>query len=246
MIFKKPGLSLGAKILYATSSLSIVVMVIIGLKSFREANNSPYIKNKSNKTEPAMLWLNGDLCLPPCLMGVVPGTTTTKDATILIGENKHLVDSYAVGDSSFFLGEIYWDFHEIGGGRAFFDLPAENSLIKYILVDFGCCIFLENIIASFGNPSHILIEENITFHSINAEQYYYSYKIFWINQGFGVNGIPFVPDDGGAINIDENYLVRTIVFFAPSYTGLKSYLGERDHSFVPWHGYDTRDTYLSQ
>jgi hypothetical protein len=186
-------------------------------------------------------WLQGVPYKPPSWQGLWPGKTTVGEAIEILSDNTLISETEIFEFEEVNSGEISWNWADYpkSGGRAFYQPLGENGVIYAILPGFGCCLRLGDIVDKYGPPSHALVWRFQDIH--NPATGNFSYRIVWMSQGFQASGFP----ENGTM-IDEDFWVYSVTLFEPSDSGYYTYEPDAWDELFFWHGYDSRDTYLSE
>lgn len=162
--------------------------------------------------ELTMRWLTGVPCRAPCWEGITPGETAYDDAVELLRDKPFLLEE----------GSEYPERYELAGD------PVDS-----IVVDVPKQVALKDVIAAYGEPSHIVA---FMLHGLHGDGVIYVVDIGWQAQGIVLeHGSRSEPEINGELSLD------LLQLYAPELYGL----GGKAHGAVtvPWEGYNSFSHY---
>jgi hypothetical protein len=145
-------------------ALVFLVSILIGSVAcvpLHEKSNalvSPVSTKLPMPTEWPKRWLMGIPCRPPCWEGITPGNTSANEAveflaaSSLVGIVRTPIDHLMPER-----GEVNWTWVDGSvGGRLIFEAQTISQTIYAIEPAFPTSFRLQNVIAAYGNPSHVI------------------------------------------------------------------------------------------
>ncbi len=184
-------------------------------------------------------WLLGIPCKAPCWQGIVPGVTTVTDTiTILegMGDTININVSTSPISSDLYdgaIGNLTWDWQEHGkvwGGMEVYGSPLT---VYSILIGNAGHASLEDVIAAYGEPSHV----SATIDG-NRNPNLYFLRLTFYEQGFALES-----NRSGSSQkpyFDEQWTGFNVRFFEPTPEGFSRVWGGRlitvDEVARPWEG----------
>lgn len=183
-------------------------------------------------------WLQSNvLCRAPCWEGITPGQTTVAQAYALLSQNA-LVRATTIFTSPIALGtsEIDWQWRDGAiGGRVFYDAQDSPHTIQSIQVSYPTSFALQDVIAAYGTPSHIIVTRHLAGLPGESEpsDVDYGISIIYVAKGLLLSA-------GGThqLDIHPDLALSTPTFFAPGQAALATFFNEKESKvLVPWQGY---------
>ena len=109
-------------------------------------------------TEWAGRWLKGIPCRLPCWEGIIPGRTSATEAVDLLAKNPLVGTVHTTANRLFpDREEVNWTWVDGSeGGRAIFDAQTVSQTIYAIQPVLPTSFKLQDVIAAYGNPSHVI------------------------------------------------------------------------------------------
>ena len=184
-------------------------------------------------------WLQGIPCRPPCWEGITPGHTTAREALKVLNAGS-LATGAVTKTWNFRDGYVIWEWNDtLKGGQARYDINSPTQTIYLIDPYLKTSFRLQDVIQSYGQPSHVAISARRN-PDINSG-FSYDVRIIYQAQGFIlVKGATSKP------TLDVDIRFGTIFFFAPDERGYFAALGgvaEHLDWILPWQGLQSFDFY---
>jgi hypothetical protein len=183
-------------------------------------------------------WLQSNAaCRAPCWEGITPGQTQLTQASSLLSHNP-LIQSTTIFTSSVApdQSEIDWQWGtSTFGGRAFYNAQISPPIIQVLQVNYPDTFLLQELIASYGAPSHIIATMQVGGFpgESPASAVDYSIWVVYLDKGLLLGADRH---QGGDIRPD--LALSTPTFFIPDRAQFTTFF-DQTHSvvLVPWQGY---------
>lgn len=182
-------------------------------------------------TEPITRWLSGVPCRAPCWEGITPGVSTKDQAFDLLGARQFIdLPRFPSAQAA---AEINWKWvgAEYGSG----DLRTSDGTVSMILLNLPQEVILRDVIAAYGEPSHIVA---VTFMGLHGDGPFYILSLAWEPAGFALAKAALYHEKP-VLSAD---LPFDLLYFSPSpeiiIPGLRA-----QHALQPWQGFKDFDAY---
>jgi hypothetical protein len=209
-----------------------------------------------NKPQPSSgwthRWLQGISCQAPCWEGITPGKTSATDALEALNRNPltsnlRIYPRTTAGEDG--LVDWIWVANtEVGGGSFAYKRNTALPIVSQLIAVFPTTFHLREIIAAYGEPSHIIPSVAIFQdpHSPQAAKTY-NLVVVYLSRGFYLTiGKPQIAKPAIAPDLE---LHGRVTFFVPTTAGLDTVAppGWWDSTdLVPWQGFHDFDWYCQQ
>jgi hypothetical protein len=183
-------------------------------------------------------WLQSSaICRAPCWEGITPGQTTVAQAYSLLSQNP-LTQSTTIftSPSALDTSEIDWQWRDGAvGGRMFYSVQSSPHIIHVIQVNYPNTFALQDVIAAYGNPSHIIATKHIGGFpgESGPSDVDYSIWVVYLEKGLLLGA-------GGKhqLDIHADLELSTPTFFAPGQATFTALFNQMESkALVPWQGY---------
>ena len=200
---------------------------------------TPSLPQPTPASDWASRWLRGTPCSPPCWEDITPGQTTVTETIALFQDNPLITRPVVmISELTPKLGYVFWDwFDNRPGGGAEFNALSSVRVIYAISPNFYRSVELQDVIAAYGEPTHIHAQaERNPDNTIS-----YSLRILYRTRGILLS-------QGGNRKLDltSNMTFDQITFFEPTDQALSMVLGGAAAHLewlLPWQGIRDFDSY---
>lgn len=245
----------------------LVALAVAGCTGQAATPTSPPIPPATTAVEPPASasapadwqrsWLRGEPCAPPCFLGITPGATTRDEAfdlmrAIFPAAEPEELPSYSGDDTMLhvFKKEPQGQLHT--ATAYFYTAPPRSSatpanMIVAFVTSAPDMVSFSEVIAAFGEPSHILALASYYEHSGMT----YGLNAVYLDRGLMVS---FDIDGGknGQPDLAPELMAVSVIVFDTSDVGFKegmrAYydLAEASTLLVPWQGFQPFSTYCRE
>jgi hypothetical protein len=138
---------------------------------------------------PALNWLHKQPCAPPCWEGIQPGRTTPEQAKRILSQNANItgLDTATAYNGS--PDHFFWNWKgeppTTSGGAAYYYLTQPDysrvptQTIIGISLFFQSPLSFQDLVAAYGQPSHILVAADFS----DAAGILYTFGMVYLDQG---------------------------------------------------------------
>ncbi len=181
-------------------------------------------------------WLRGTPCSLPCWEGIIPGQTTIEQAIEILKTFPFVqnITSATTGDD----GELKWHWQGVDAG-GIIEYHAQSKVKTIYAIFSGLLDYkLSDIIAAYGEPSHVSILSGPP--NKEGEPVSYSYMFMYLSKGFYMNY-----QSQAKLILDTNFPVKYPSFFAlDSLDSVAKLLSLGNTNVIlPWQGFKSLDFY---
>ncbi|HYF64117.1 MAG TPA: hypothetical protein VD886_14945 [Herpetosiphonaceae bacterium] len=184
------------------------------------------------KAYPELLarWLGGVPCRAPCWEGITPGQTTWAEALELLRASQ-LIDQ-ARFPSAQSEDEVDWNWvGERYGGL----LRTSSGTVSMILVDLPEDVLLRDVIAAYGEPSHVAAA---AFRGDHGDGPFYIFSLAWEPAGFAL--------EAGSLYTEKPILGPDLPFHKLYFSTSPDIIlpgVSKNQRLLPWEGFKEFDAY---
>ncbi len=192
-------------------------------------------------------WLKGIPCKPPCWEGITPGQTTADEAVKVLEQSPIIYLAKKNPPKGFSRGSVVWDWVDgpqskdsLGGwgGDALYELKTSSNFIIFIRPQYRETVKLEDVIKSYGEPSHIIALSIVNTDDISKK--FYSLWVLYLPLGIALESYNLDKP-----NFTSQIILKSPIFFAANMSKFEELatVVPGAESMVPWQGFQSFDFY---
>jgi hypothetical protein len=241
-------------------TLLSVAMLVVGCQPSELATDNSPLNTPSalSPSSPTMLstpdaqvqfrWLQKIPCAAPCWEGVTPGVTSGNEAYTLLRNNPQISNvEMRISQLMPEVGYVVWKWSGTDfGGDITFAATSISHEVSIIHVYTAESFSLDEVMAAFGSPSHIMVSAGRG--PDIGSPVTYDLSIVYLDRGFMV---PYIGDDitlKPLLSADLPFY--SVDFFQPSLEGMTGTSGlapaDVEQMLLPWQGIKDFDYYCKQ
>lgn len=187
------------------------------------------------------LWLERPVCISPCWQNITPGTTSIKEATIILEKIPSVIITYE-GKYG-----VSWVFEENKTDSGNISISPDGIVSSIRLGNSSDKdLYLETVISSYGEPAYLVLYDCRALE--NSGEAMCATALVYPDTGLLI--VIFLEDVGDMnnykINIQSDTIINSVILFQPGMKNFQNFPEFQEHNLLEWNGYSTYSSDVQQ